>query len=348
MTKLREGFTTGSCAAACALASCLWRKEGECPAAVRITVPEGREFRAEIHPLDSYRCAVIKDAGDDPDITNGSEVWAEVSVGEETGPVTFYAGEGVGTVTLPGLKLPVGEAAINPVPREMIEKAIRTVYPEQAAKVTVGIMGGRELAAKTFNPRLGVEGGLSVLGTTGIVRPMSEESLVETIRLELRVRREAGLEGIGLVFGSQGEAAMRKLRPEMPCVQISNFVGAALDCAAELGFQRILLAGQPGKLVKVSGGSMQTHSRYGDGRRETLCAHLALLGAPVELLKTVMDSVTLDGLIPGIREAGFTEVWNSLCRAAARYAAARTGGKLRTDILMLDREGQVLGAYEDQ
>lgn len=348
MKQLREGFTTGSCAAACALASCLWQKEGECPSFVSITVPEGREYRAEIRPLSPYRCAVIKDAGDDPDITGGCEVWAEAVVGNSPGEVTFRAGQGVGVITLPGLKLPVGEAAINPVPREMIRDAVRSVWPDLSVEVTVGIAGGEEIARKTFNPRLGIEGGLSILGTTGIVRPMSEESLVETIRLELQFRRVSGLDEITLVFGSQGEKAMQALQPESTCVQISNFVGSALDFVAELGFRRILLAGQPGKLVKVSGGSMQTHSRYGDGRRETLCAHLALLGAPVDLLRTVMDSVTLDGLIPVIREAGYENVWDNLCRSASRYAAARTGNTLRVDTMMLDGQGHRIGGYTDE
>ena len=347
MKTLREGFTTGSCAAACALASCLWQAEGECPRNVSILLPAGREYTPEIHPLSPYRCAVFKDAGDDPDLTNGSEVWAEASIGDSEGPVTFIAGEGVGIVTMPGLKIPVGEAAINPVPRQMIQEAVRSVYPHAAATVTVGIIGGRELAQKTFNPRLGIEGGLSILGTTGIVRPMSEEAMTETIRLEMEQLRALGREEIGLVFGSQGEAALKKLRPDLSCVQMSNFVGVSLDFAAELGFHRVLIAGQPGKLVKVSGGSMQTHSKYGDGRKEPLCVRLAFLGAPVSLLKTVMNSATLDGVIPIIREAGYEAVWTDLCCAAAAYASARVRGTLRVDTLMLDGQGGILGQWQD-
>ena len=202
MTQLREGFTTGSCAAACALASCLWQRDGECPEKVEIVVPEGRIYAPQIHAMKPYRCAVYKDSGDDPDITNGSEVWAEVHLQPERGEITFLAGEGVGTITLPGLKLPVGEAAINPVPRTMISKAVRSVFPDNAASVTVGITRGREIAKKTFNPRLGIEGGLSILGTTGIVRPMSEEALTDSIRLEMNMRRESGAKTLGLVFGS--------------------------------------------------------------------------------------------------------------------------------------------------
>ena len=347
MSALREGFTTGSCAAACALASCLWQRDGACPAQVALTLPEGRVYMPEIHALSPYRCAVYKDSGDAPDVTNGSEVWAQVQILPE-GPILFQAGEGVGTVTLPGLKVPVGEAAINPVPRRMIADAVHSVFPGKGAIVTVGVTGGRELAQRTFNPRLGIVDGLSILGTTGVVRPMSEEALTDTIRLELTVRRANGADRIALVFGSQGEEALTKLRPGLPCVQISNFVGFALDTAAELAFGRVLLAGQPGKLCKVSGGSMQTHSRYGDGRKEPVCAHLALLGAPVSLLQTVMDSPTLDGVIAPIRQAGYGTVWNSLCAAASRYCAGRVRNRLRVDTLLLDAAGQPIGEYIDE
>ena len=345
MNTLREGFTTGSCAAACALASCLWQRDGECPERVMITVPEGRVYAPAIHALSPFRCAVYKDAGDDPDVTDGSEVWAEARLLPGKGPVIFRAGEGVGVITQPGLKLPVGEAAINPVPRQMIADAVGSVYPGRAVEITVGITGGRELAQKTFNPRLGIAGGLSVLGTTGIVRPMSEQAVTETIALEMSQRRAQGVDTLGLVFGSQGEAALTARRPGLPCVQMSNYVGFALDTAAELGFRRLVIAGQPGKLVKVAGGSMQTHSRFGDGRRETLCAHLALLDAPADLLRQVMAATTLDGLIPAVAQAGFGNVWSELCRAAARYARLRAD--IPMDILMLNAAGKEIGAYHD-
>lgn len=343
MKALREGFTTGSCTAAAALASCLWQRDGACPERVGIVVPAGKTFAPEIIAHGGYVCGVIKDGGDDPDITTGSEVRARVRLMESDGGIRFLAGDGVGTITLPGMKLPVGEAAINPVPRRMIEQAVRQVFPARAAEVTVSIPGGEELAKRTFNPRLGVVGGLSVLGTTGVVRPMSEEALKETIRLELSVRKSQGAEEIGLVFGSQGETAAAALFPGMQTVQMSNFVGFALDSAAELGFLRVILLGQPGKLVKVSGGSMQTHSQYGDGRRETLIAHLALMGAPVELLEFVRQSVTLDGCISPIYDAGFDAVWTHLADAAAAYAAARIHGEMRVDAVMLDAKGQILG-----
>ena len=346
MTTLRNGFTTGSCAAACALASCLWQQTGEMPDRVTLVLPDAR-YTPAVHALSLYRCAVFKDAGDDPDITDGCEVWAEVVPHDKEGPIRFHAGEGVGTVTRPGLKLPPGEAAINPVPREMIEKAVRSVFGSCAADVTVGITGGAELARRTFNPRLGIEGGLSILGTTGIVHPMSESAMIETVRLEMQMHRAGGADSLGLVFGSQGEQALLHLRPDLPCVQMSNFVGAALDTAESLGISRVLLAGQPGKLVKVAGGCMQTHSQYGDGRRETLTAHLALMGAPLSLLNQVMEAVTLDGLIPVISDAGYSSVWSRLCEAASRYARARTHERVRVDTLMLDNAGSVLGGFHD-
>lgn len=345
MTKLREGFTTGSCAAACALASCLRQRDGECPARVELVVPEGCTYAPTIIEREDGWCAVIKDSGDDPDITNGSEVRARVLLDEGIGPVRFAAGEGVGVITLPGLKLPVGEAAINPVPRQMIEQAVRSVYPTRGATAEVSIVGGRELAQKTFNPRLGIEGGLSVLGTSGIVRPMSEEALTETIRLELSMRRAQEAEAVTLVFGAQGETAMKRLEPDVVCVQISNFVGFALDACAEMGFTRITLAGQPGKLVKVSGGSMQTHSKYGDGRKEPLIAQLAMMGAPLSLLETVWQSVTLDGVVRPISEAGFNDVWNRLCKTASEYCEARTHHQLTVDAVMLDGKGNIIGEY---
>ena len=346
MTALRSGFTTGSCAAACALASCLWLRDGEMPRRVCISL-SGTQYTPEIHALGPYRCAVIKDAGDDPDITNGCEVWAEVRPYASDGELRFIAGDGVGIITRPGLKLPPGEAAINPVPRKMIGEAVRSVFGTRRADVTIGITGGAELARKTFNPRLGIEGGLSILGTTGIVHPMSEEAMVDTLRLEMQMHRAQGTELLGLVFGSQGETALRHLYPDLACVQISNFVGAALDAAVELGLPRILLAGQPGKLVKVAGGSMQTHSRYGDGRRETLIAHLALMGAPLSLLQTVSDAITLDGLIPLIQSAGYSDVFNRLSSSAARYARERTRGAVQVSILMLDSSGTVLGGFNE-
>jgi cobalt-precorrin-5B (C1)-methyltransferase len=339
---MREGFTTGACAAAAALASCLWRKDGECPECVEIELPGGRAFRPEVRPHPGYWCGVIKDAGDDPDITDGCEVRAHVEPGDLDGPIVFLAGEGVGVVLLPGLKLPVGEAAINPAPRAMIERAVRQVLGERSAAVTVSIPGGAALAAKTFNPRLGISGGLSILGTTGIVRPMSDSALRETIQLELSVRRAAGVDALALTFGNQGEEALGRAFPAVPAAQMSNFVGFALDEAARLGFGRLLVAGHPGKLVKVAAGVMQTHNLYADARREAVIAALARMGAPWALAERVHGCATTEAMVGVIRRAGYQAVWDHLADAAAEYCEVRVRGAAEIDAAFLDG-AEVLG-----
>ena len=347
MKALREGFTTGSCAAAAALACCLWKRDGVCPERVSIVVPEGRTYAPEIAAHEDGRCGVIKDSGDDPDITNGMEVIAAVDLAEGEGGISFRAGEGVGVVTQPGLKIPVGEAAINPVPRRMIEDAVRSVYPTRAACVTVSIPGGEEIAKKTFNPRLGIEGGLSVLGTSGIVRPMSEEALKDSLVEELKMRVAQGHAHLIYTFGNQGEEAMRALFPGLPVVQVSNEIGFMLDAAAELGVARVLLGGHPGKLAKVAAGVMQTHSHTADGRREAIVTQLALMAAPLGLIEAVYAGNTTDAAIAAIRAAGFDAVWDRLAAAAQRYCSLRVRGKMRIDVAFVDGQGRLLGRFDE-
>ena len=190
MKQLREGYTTGSCAAAASFASVLWQTSGKCPEWVELEVPAGKLLHLEIQAEEAYTCGVQKDGGDDPDETNGCLVTASVEILPAAGAVQFRAGTGVGTITRKGLKLPVGEPAINPVPRQMIEKAVRSVIGEKGAVVTISVPNGEVIAEKTFNGRLGITGGISILGTTGIVRPMSEEAIRETLYLELSMCRQ--------------------------------------------------------------------------------------------------------------------------------------------------------------
>lgn len=340
---LREGFTTGSCAAAAALACCLWQRDGRCPDQVCIVVPEGRSYAPVIISHADGRCGVIKDSGDDPDITDGMEVVVGVELLPGDGPIAFAAGEGVGIVTACGLKVPPGEPAINPVPRRMIEEAVRTVFGPRAARVTVAIPGGAEIARRTFNPRLGIEGGLSVLGTSGIVRPMSDEALRDAMLLELQMRVRQGRRDLVFTFGNQGEAAMRRLDPESCIIQISNEVGFMLDSALELGVRRVLLGGHPGKLSKVAAGCMQTHSKYGDGRREAIIAQLALMRAPAELIEAVYGCATTDAAVRCIREAGFDGVWDRLAAAARRYCRLRVRNGMEIAVVFVDGQGEVLG-----
>lgn len=348
MKKLREGFTTGSCAAAAALACCIWQRDGECPAQVQITVPEGRRYAPSIIAHEDGRCGVMKDSGDDPDITNGVEIIAKVELLSDDGEISFCAGVGVGIVTEHGLKIPRGEAAINPVPRKMIEAAVRSVFGARAARVTISIPDGQTLAQKTFNPRLGVKGGLSILGTSGVVRPMSEDALKESLYVELKMRAVQGEDSIVLTFGNQGEAAMRSICPDLPIVQASNYIGFMLDSALELGIQRLIIGGHPGKLAKIAAGVMQTHSRYADARREAIVAQLALMGAPVSLMEAVMRCVTTDAAIELIREAGLDEVWNRVAAAAQRYCSARVRREIKINVIVTDAAGRELGRYEEE
>ena len=348
MKKLREGFTTGSCAAAAALACCLWIRDGKCPDQVCITVPEGRQYIPNIIPHDDGSCGVIKDSGDDPDITNGMEIIAKVELSETDGEIRFIAGEGVGTITEDGLKIPKGEAAINPVPRQMIEDAVRSVFGNRGAAVTVSIPGGQEIAKKTFNPRLGIMGGLSILGTSGVVRPMSEDALKESLYEELKMRATQGAKAIVFTFGNQGEEALKRIHPALPIVQVSNYIGFMLDSALELGVKKLIIGGHPGKLAKIAAGVMQTHSKYADGRREAIITQLALMGAEVELLRKIQNCVTTDAIVVLVHEAGLDTVWNRIAKAARRYLSARVRGEISIDVIVTDTPGNEIGRYMEE
>lgn len=345
MKHLREGFTTGSCAASAALACCLWQRDGRCPAQVQITVPAGRVYAPEIIAHGDGSCGVIKDSGDDPDVTNGLEIRVRVEMLAEDGEISFRAGEGVGVVTEDGLKIPRGEPAINPVPRGMIEDAVRSVFGAKAAQVTVSIPGGESVAMRTFNPRLGIADGLSILGTSGIVRPMSEEALRDSLYEELKMRVAQGKREMVFTFGNQGETAMHKLFPQMCIVQMSNEVGFMLDAARELGVRKLILGGHPGKLAKVAAGVMQTHSRYGDVRREAIITQLARMGAPIQLIDEIYECNTTDAAIASIHAAGMDSVWDHMAEAAWRYCHLRTGSEIEIEVVFINARGCVLGKY---
>lgn len=344
---LREGVTTGTCATAAALASVLWQTKGHCPNQVAVDTPAGKSLKLEIISGPFPLCRVKKDAGDDPDVTDGCFVEASVEIGGQDGPVVFAGGDGIGTVTAEGLKVDVGEPAINPVPRQMIESHIRKVIGERAAKVTLSIPGGDVLTKKTFNPRLGIEGGLSILGTSGIVRPMSEEALKESLVAELCVRL-AATPHIAFVPGNTGETALHSLYGDgIACVQISNYVGFMLDEALARGAETVLLAGFAGKLVKVAADIMMTHSHVADGRRETVCTYAALKGAPHSVIRQLFECKTIQKTIDVIRENNLEAIWDEIAEAAACKCCLRTGGEMMIAVLLLDKDGRILGQSSD-
>jgi cobalt-precorrin-5B (C1)-methyltransferase len=346
-----RGISTGSCAAAAAKAAALWRISGECPSWVEIETPVGRRLRLDVISRPPDCCGVVKDAGGDADVTDGMTVFARVELQEADGPVEFRAGEGVGRVTLPGLKVPAGEPAINPVPRQMIENSLREVVGKRGALVTISIPGGEDAARRTFNPRLGIAGGLSILGTRGTVRPMDEQAIRESLTLELNTHAEGQNERkmekiLALTFGGTGETALRRAfgLTGRCVVQAGNFVGFALDEAERLGFKRILLGGHPGKLLKVAAGSFNTHNRVADGRMEALCAHAALLGMDLEFVRELYACATAEGAMALLKgaEKG-PALWARLAEVAARRCVSRSRAALAVAAAFIDNEGTILG-----
>lgn len=313
---LRTGFTTGSCAAAAAQAAVRLLLTGVVSHEVEIDLPRGGKAKLKVEGCalreDAAAAWVIKDAGDDPDITDGARVEARVSLAEG-GEITIDGGEGIGRVTLPGLDQPVGAAAINSVPRRMIlneaEKARSECGHSEGLKVIIAIPGGEALARRTFNERLGIQGGLSVLGTSGIVEPMSEQALLDSLRLELRVRAALGRRTVLLTPGNYGRDFIRSRWPvpDSAIQSTSNFIGDMLDGAAEQGFSEILLVGHLGKLVKLAANMFNTHSRYGDGRMEVLTAQAAAVGLGPDAAQRMLDAATVDAALSVLDEAGIAQ-----------------------------------------
>ncbi|MCD8018838.1 MAG: cobalt-precorrin-5B (C(1))-methyltransferase CbiD, partial [Clostridiales bacterium] len=256
--------------------------------------------------------------------------------------------EGIGVVTQEGLKLPVGEPAINPVPRQMVCKALREIIGDHGAIVTVSIPGGRELAKKTFNPRLGIEGGLSILGTTGIVRPMSEEAMKDSLMVELDMYAKQGHRSILFVLGTTGENALKAQFGEFRCVlQVSNYIGFMIEEAVERGFTDILIGGFVGKLVKVASGTMNTHSHISDGRIETICTHAALHGASTEVIRKIYACVTTKAAMKIVEEEGLTDIWKDMAQKASDYCKKTAHGMADVGIIFLDGSNAVLAESEN-
>ena len=311
---LRCGYTTGACAAAAAGAAASLLLTGVAPETWALDTPKGVPLALDIlQPEageDYARCAVRKDGGDDPDVTNGILVFATVKKTD----VGIYidGGEGVGRVTKAGLDQPVGAAAINSVPRQMIREQAEAACARSGytggLKIVISIPGGEALARRTFNPRLGVEGGLSVIGTTGIVEPMSSAALVDTVRLELKVLRASGSRSALLCPGNYGETFARaSLRLTAKAVAVGNFIGDAVDAAVAEGFEHILLVGHVGKLVKLGIGARNTHSADGDGRMETLAACALTAGADAPLARELLACATTDAALERLSDAGLLD-----------------------------------------
>lgn len=352
---MRYGFTTGSCAAAAAAAACYMLLTGRKKEEMTILTPKGISYTAKLVDISinesSAVCAIVKDGGDDPDITTGAHIVAEVAFlpkeslqkdkTDAAQQIIIRGGKGVGRVTKPGLDQPVGEAAINHVPREMIEKEVRRICAlcdyNGKLQVTISVPEGEEIAQKTFNPRLGITGGISILGTSGIVEPMSSQALLDTIQVELRQQKAMGQQMIAVTPGNYGldfmkEAFAYDLDKSVKC---SNFIGNTIDMAAETGFCGMLLTGHIGKLVKVSGGIMNTHSKEGDCRMELLAAAALKSGGSKTQALEILEAVTTEEGIRLLQEGGnLQKTMQILMEKIMFYLQKRAAGRLQIECMM--------------
>ena len=376
--KLRRGLTTGTCAAAAASAAAWDLLTGEERKEITLKLPDGQNVSLPVQKLPcafGAEYAVTKDSGDDPDVTNGTEIRAraefrqdnpENSFREEEYPgVHLLGGEGVGTVTKKGLEQEVGMSAINRVPRKMILsaawEALQNSDREEEICITVSVPDGEALARRTFNPMLGVEGGISILGTTGIIEPMSEKAIVDTIALQIRQKKEEGQPLLVLVPGNYGRryATQELGLPVSAVVLCSNYVGESLDLAVASGFERILLVGNLGKLIKVAAGIMNTHSRISDARWEIMAAHAGLQGADASMLRQIRECTTTDAMLELLTEWKLREkVMESLFRAIGQHVSKRTGDGVLCGAVIFSEQygclgqtpeaGDILGRQKEQ
>lgn len=349
--KLRCGYTTGSCAQAAAQAAAEFLLTGRKVSRAEIITPKGTMLRIEIAECsiaeDQVVCSVIKDSGDDPDVTNGIKVCAAVSLAEKG--IEIIGGKGVGTVTKAGLDQPVGAAAINSVPRRMITRAVSDVAElheyHGGFRIVISVPEGEEVARKTFNPRIGVVGGISIIGTTGIVEPMSSSALIETIRTEANIRKEEGRKVLILTVGNYSERFIAGGMPQLSeqCVMCSNYIGDAIDIGITLGFEDILIFGHIGKMVKLGSGIMNTHSSYADGRMETLMTCGVLAGADNGVLCRLNECATTDAALDILYENGYAKgVLDILIKRIHGYLQARAKGGAKVGAVIFSYKNDLL------
>ncbi|WP_456473364.1 cobalt-precorrin-5B (C(1))-methyltransferase [Desulfolithobacter sp.] len=354
--RLRSGFTTGACAAAAAKGATLLLLRERRPDSVEIPFPTGDRHGFTLHSCclqdDQATVSVIKDAGDDPDVTNGAEIIAVVEPGEMDGGdwLTLCGGPGVGTVTKPGLPIAPGEPAINPVPRQMIRKALQEALVEVSSvsktdgvsktdwqplplKVTICVRDGELLAEKTLNKRLGIVGGLSILGTTGIVRPISARAWTDTIDASMKVARAAGLNEVLLSTGRTSEAAVQRYLevrrgvplPEEAQVMMGDYLAYGLKAARRHGFARIHLAGMWAKVLKCALGIPQTHVRHGVLEVRQAVDLLERLGLDRAIAEELAGANTAREIYERLSSAGRTDLIRAVCKEAVQYARRRSG-----------------------
>jgi len=350
--KLRCGFTTGTCATAAATAAVQMLFLQKTVWNVLVKLPGGETLKIDIGEpqIDSQgsSCCVKKDSGDDPDVTDGILIYANVKF-DDTGTINIDGGKGVGRVTQRGLDCSVGNAAINSVPRKMIAENVQRICDEYdyhgGVSVLITVPYGEEIAKKTFNPHLGITGGISIIGTTGIVEPMSEKALVDSLKVEMRVIKEKGYKSLLAFPGNYAQKFIDKtlgIRGDNS-LKFSNYLGEVLDAAVELNYEEILIVGHIGKMVKVAGGMMNTHSHNGDFRMEVLSCYAALYGASNEVIKELLSCVTTEQAIEIlIRENIEKQVFKKVSERAQFYINKRVDNKIKTKLIIYSNDQGIL------
>lgn len=363
--KYRRGYTTGSCATAASKAATYMLLTKKKIKTINIDTPKGIPLTLDVQNIslnnDYVECSIKKDGGDDIDATHTMDIYAKAEIiDRENGEdIIVCGGYGIGVVTKKGLSVEVGKAAINPTPMKMINYEIRKVIGEdisatlgegKSLKITISAPKGEEIAKKTFNPRLGIIGGISIIGTTGIVEPMSDEGWKKSLSIELKMKKEQGLDKIILVPGNHGEQFIReKLNLDMKyVVRTSNFIGYMLKEAQRMGYKKILMAGHIGKFIKLSAGIFNTHSKVADARSEILISNLALMKAPYDLLEKINECLTAEEAVEVINENNYTEFYDKVSNKC-RYKVKQYLGDDDTEVevIMFSMDKTLLGKSDN-
>jgi len=344
-TGLRTGWTTGTCASAAAKAAATWLVDGAAPNTVDVALPGGRRVAfpvTDVDPARPHRCAVVKDAGDDPDCTHGAHVTAAVEWAPSGVRRTeLRGGDGVGTVTKPGLGLPVGAPAINPVPQRMIRAAVGEVTPKPLV-VTISVPGGAAMATRTSNARLGIVGGISILGTTGIVKPFSTASYRASVVQQIDVAAAQGERTVVLATGSRSDDAAHRAfntLDEVCFVEVGDFTGIALRKAAAVGIEHVHFVGMAGKITKLAAGVMMTHFRRSKVDGELMATVAREAGAPEAVIAAATETATARHFFEVCMTTGALEPLRVLCERAAGECRAHAPGLASVEVLMVDFDG---------
>lgn len=348
--EMKSGYTTGSCAAAGTKAALL-ALQGNVVKEVELHALSGELLHIPIESVeftaDGAKAEVIKDGGDDPDITHGASVFTEVVINPQSKTVNFHAGLGIGIVTQPGLSVEPGQPAINPGPRKMMTQVVQELLPQGCGcDITVSIPKGIELAKKTLNPILGIEGGISVIGTTGIVRPMSEEGFKNSLTPQISVAKANGYNDIVFVPGKIGENIAKALSlPSKALIQTSNFIGHMLEFAVDEEIKSVLLFGHLGKLVKVAGGIFYTHSKIADARLEIMASYAAMLGMDSTGVKEIFSVKTTEAAMPIIEKYGLVKkgYYDLLAQRASLRSQQHVFNAFTVGTVIVTLKGEILG-----